>query len=334
MQLALWFSLLFSLLSTSIAMSVDGWYPSQWGQDCTQACQYRGLVCTEQGLEDHNSDVDSSEKLLKLIGALPIGNYSNFAPCKLVKNKAAPTFRLLGDVTCGYAPSDRRSDSYSCGNPGPKLFFEERMSRMCYCHKNPDTPVGRSCVIRRYIRPFHLENEGRFIDVESGQGQGRDCVSSSEASLLDDDFKCRLLPPYMCRHSPECALSRSKDDKILNEPDICVSKWTAELWNCEPEYEGKCPDGCVAQSRQDARRDLIIDSPATCIPKSIPKVSGCIKGVQELKNMEFYGATSETEASAVCSGFTSGTEPSAVCSSSLIMIFVSMLSAVFSLRKW
>jgi hypothetical protein len=48
----------------------DGWYDGGLGQSCDTGCASHGLVCTEEELFQHNSDVDSSSEVLALITAM------------------------------------------------------------------------------------------------------------------------------------------------------------------------------------------------------------------------------------------------------------------------
>ena len=74
------------------------------GENCDQTCQNNGLKCTEDGLRDHNGDVDSSEKVIALINQLGV-TFNPTTPCPdNVWNNApdVPIFSLAKDY-CFYA---------------------------------------------------------------------------------------------------------------------------------------------------------------------------------------------------------------------------------------
>jgi len=107
----------------------EGWYDGGEGGSCEESCLAVGLVCTEEQLFAHNSDVDSTEKILALVDEL--GGETPVQECDQVWGTAddVPNWSLT--VCHGSSPS-RALSTFSCsarprGGSHPKR-------RLCWCH--------------------------------------------------------------------------------------------------------------------------------------------------------------------------------------------------------
>ncbi|CAK0901714.1 unnamed protein product, partial [Prorocentrum cordatum] len=118
-------------------VSEDGWYDGGAGQSCDEGCASVGLICTEEALEAHSGDVDSSDKVLDMIGHVR-GTVST-AECAEAAWQAVPFFDPEADPKhqCYYAPADRGSTTYSCSR---RPTSNGKRRRLCYCHAAGEVP--------------------------------------------------------------------------------------------------------------------------------------------------------------------------------------------------
>lgn len=127
--------LLATLLSTCLAASgaerltTTGWYASAVESSCKVACEAIGLVCTEDGLHSHNSDVDTAAEVLALIAQL--GGSTDDARCqgRWGSHAAVPNWK---SGFCAQSSGSRAQSSFDCAAAAG-----ESKRRLCYCHEAP-----------------------------------------------------------------------------------------------------------------------------------------------------------------------------------------------------
>merc|ERR1712029_1093375 len=107
----------------------DGWFIAEPAENCNDACQKRGLVCTVEEMNSHNDDVDSSEELLTLIGSL--GEEINTTSCSGAygNTEDVPNFSKTHNF-CLHSSSNK--DVFSCSVNAPPA--SQAKQRLCYCH--------------------------------------------------------------------------------------------------------------------------------------------------------------------------------------------------------
>ena len=108
---------------------IPGWFIGEIYKDCNVTCAAHSLVCTENEMWNHNSDVDSPKKLAKLINRLQgmnsfsscYGHYGNFTD--------VPNFST-SERFCLNSSPDKPRVNVACGQkPNYQL-----KKRLCYCH--------------------------------------------------------------------------------------------------------------------------------------------------------------------------------------------------------
>jgi len=107
----------------------DGWYDAGPQKTCDEGCQAVGLVCTEEQLRAHNSDVDSPGKVRTLIRQ--VGGKTLARKCDQTwgSEDDVPNWWLGG---CHGSVASRPSSSFSCAaRPRGTLLPKHRL---CYCH--------------------------------------------------------------------------------------------------------------------------------------------------------------------------------------------------------
>ena len=110
-----------------------GWYIGAIHANCDTTCQSHNLKCTEAELLKHNSDVDSSEKLMSLIRRL-YGDVS-FSSCQGNYGTAAdvPVFTTSHSYHfCLHSSSGRSLSTFDCKRSTAEN--HQSKQRLCYCH--------------------------------------------------------------------------------------------------------------------------------------------------------------------------------------------------------
>jgi len=107
----------------------DGWYDGGAQRSCDEGCQAQGLVCTEEQLRAHNSDVGTSEELLAKIRQ--VGGDTLAPVCGQLWGEEDDVPNWFVGGCHGTLPS-RPPSSFSCaarprGTRLPK-------HRLCWCH--------------------------------------------------------------------------------------------------------------------------------------------------------------------------------------------------------
>jgi len=108
---------------------IPGWFIGEIYKDCNVTCAAHSLVCTENEMWNHNSDVDSPKKLAKLINRLQgmnsfsscYGHYGNFTD--------VPNFSTSERFCLNSSPGKPR-ENVNCGQT-PNY---QSKKRLCYCH--------------------------------------------------------------------------------------------------------------------------------------------------------------------------------------------------------
>jgi len=115
-----------------------GWIIADLNQNCHEACQKHNLQCTDDELRAHNEDVNTSDKVIKLIKSL--GQQITMTECKIGFGiKAVPLFSTRTNngykqQFC-YAASTYKK-TFSCSSvPAPA---KENRQRLCWCHEYKD----------------------------------------------------------------------------------------------------------------------------------------------------------------------------------------------------
>lgn len=106
----------------------DGWYDGGEDQSCDQGCAAVGLVCTEEQLSAHNSDVDTSEKVKALISAVAGVTTDDSCSGDYGTSKGVPNWT---PTACCHS-TDRSFSTFDCAKT-PTAGREKH--RLCYCHK-------------------------------------------------------------------------------------------------------------------------------------------------------------------------------------------------------
>ena len=132
----------------------QGWYSSAFGASCDAACISQGLVCTEQGLFDHNSEVDSSAEIIALVQQHG-GSTSSSCNTNYMAVADVPNWSSWQCFTSGSRPLS----SFDCAQTTPQSYNKRRL---CYC----------------------LESEGKKCMVEHGTSWVRATYQRSPASTI------------------------------------------------------------------------------------------------------------------------------------------------------
>ena len=121
------------------------WFVADVGENCNDACQKKGLKCTNYHLHARNTDVDSSEKLIQLLKRqLGIFDWTNSCYYQYSKEWATPFIGIQNDHDgfrkrdiC-YHSSSSISKHYNCYatvTQVPHLAKStwEKVQRLCTC---------------------------------------------------------------------------------------------------------------------------------------------------------------------------------------------------------
>eukprot|EP00930_Biecheleria_cincta_P076738 TRINITY_DN6395_c0_g1_i3.p1 TRINITY_DN6395_c0_g1~~TRINITY_DN6395_c0_g1_i3.p1 ORF type:complete len:258 (-),score=0.44 TRINITY_DN6395_c0_g1_i3:54-800(-) len=132
-----WLLLLLQELHFAAATAADGWVVGGAGESCTAACGTSGRVCTEQGLYEHNSEVDSQAELEDVIGNTCSSQYAT----NQLTHRTSPNLGDKGDYECCQASGpDRSLSTFSCAAvPSPR-----DKKRVCYCQGAANTSTSRT----------------------------------------------------------------------------------------------------------------------------------------------------------------------------------------------
>lgn len=106
------------------------WIIGEVNENCDISCQKHNLSCSETEMWRHNSDVDTSEKLAKLIDK--IDKEANFSSCDNWATTASdvPNFSTLRNF-CMHSKPGRPKDTFNCESiPRPE---REQKKRVCFC---------------------------------------------------------------------------------------------------------------------------------------------------------------------------------------------------------
>ena len=121
--------------------SKTGWYLGHINTDCNTACLEKGLQCTDQGLEDHNGDVDTPTELDALIDNLGIRGTLNVTNCS-DESGANPSTPLLTykENLCfsSYNKTARADSKFSCAVRSGAGSESQNLQRLCWCHTNQE----------------------------------------------------------------------------------------------------------------------------------------------------------------------------------------------------
>ena len=126
-----------------------GWFIGEKNANCDITCNAHNLVCTEDEMWKHNSDVDAPEKLANLINRLQ-GNTS-FSTCSEKYGQGytdVPVFSTSAGLCLN--PSPRRpKNMVDCGRvPTPK---NQNKQRLCYCHAGKSRYIKKVMIVRSKI---------------------------------------------------------------------------------------------------------------------------------------------------------------------------------------
>ena len=117
-----------------------GWFIGEANSDCDVTCAAHGLICTEDGMWNHNSDVNSPEKLTKLINSLQGETSFNLCSGKYGDSPDVPLFST-SEGFCYSSSPGKSKEKIECGlSPTPQY---QNKKRLCYCH------AGKSKRIRK-----------------------------------------------------------------------------------------------------------------------------------------------------------------------------------------
>mmetsp|Transcript_1341 Transcript_1341/g.3595 ORF Transcript_1341/g.3595 Transcript_1341/m.3595 type:complete len:1223 (+) Transcript_1341:127-3795(+) len=104
-----------------------GWYNGGADESCIQACASRQLTCSEDAFNAHHQEVDTSDKVRKLIGK--VGGETADTWCEATYGAYTPAY---DGAECFRQPSAPQPTNYSCGAvPFPANTGKHRL---CYCH--------------------------------------------------------------------------------------------------------------------------------------------------------------------------------------------------------
>jgi len=107
------------------------WYIGHKHQDCTTTCHINGLICTEDEMWKHNSDVDGPEKLANILKQ-KLGSTS-FPLCsgKFGNETDIPSISTTWSVNeCLHSSPGRQKERFDCGR-----IPNTPDQRLCYCHE-------------------------------------------------------------------------------------------------------------------------------------------------------------------------------------------------------
>jgi len=106
-----------------------GWFVSDPNDNCDEVCQKNGHVCTVEGLETHNDEVDSSTEMMELLNNLGV-YFDQTVTCGSFYGYAldTPSFDATTKHVCWFSGS---KTAFSCSAaPSPAGGDKQRL---CYC---------------------------------------------------------------------------------------------------------------------------------------------------------------------------------------------------------
>ena len=121
-------------------MFLGNWFLAAPHESCEEACYNNGLVCSDDQLRLHDSDVDTSTKLIHVLGDIDV--WVGTKPC-LDSNEAGPDFQdedfpLINtglDWKCYFSRPDRPFNKYNCMRQPTRTSTNNNKRRLCYCVK-------------------------------------------------------------------------------------------------------------------------------------------------------------------------------------------------------
>jgi hypothetical protein len=198
-----------------------GWIDGGEERNCSIGCSERGLACYEADLMEHNSDVDSSEKVWAMIETMNwTFSDNNLTECSdhFLTGAAVPNF---AHQICYYSGADRAADTYNCGKAP-----QDAKHRLCWC--SPKVPTA-----------CESSTEGWY---DSGEKEG--CVQVCE--------NCGL----QCTEEQLMAHNADVDTDVEVRAIVTALGGTTAATNCNPMYGTALPvpnwnaDACY-QSQTD-----------------------------------------------------------------------------------
>ena len=125
-----------------------GWFIGEINTDCDVTCEAYSLVCTEDEMWNHNSDVDTPERLANLINKLQ-GNTSFYSCIGSFGNTPdVPVFSTSEGFCLNSSPS-RPKHKVDCGRlPTPEGQLKRRL---CYCHAGKSKYTKKVIIVQDKI---------------------------------------------------------------------------------------------------------------------------------------------------------------------------------------
>mmetsp|Transcript_8885 Transcript_8885/g.11674 ORF Transcript_8885/g.11674 Transcript_8885/m.11674 type:complete len:2131 (-) Transcript_8885:300-6692(-) len=107
------------------ALHNESWYASGYGESCTTGCQAVGLICDENELYAHNSEVDSTSELLSMIESLGYSTSATY--CWSYSDSYYNYVPGWTSYSCSVASSSLSLSTYDCES----IYYSGY--RLCYC---------------------------------------------------------------------------------------------------------------------------------------------------------------------------------------------------------
>ena len=125
----------------------SGWFIGEKNANCDVTCEAHNLVCTEDEMWKHNSDVDAPEKLANLINRLQ--GWTSFSTCSEKYGQGhtdVPVFQKSAGLCWNPLPR-RPKNMVDCGRvPTPK---NQNKQRLCYCHAGKSRHIKKVMIVPR-----------------------------------------------------------------------------------------------------------------------------------------------------------------------------------------
>jgi len=157
------------------------WFASAVGESCTNACISNNLVCTEEGLFNHNDDVDSSADVLQMLARLGSGGDETATLCvdEWISDSDGTIVPFFGSTWCGSSSSSRGIDTFDCDAVAPASV---ELKRLCYCHAPASPPEypGWTKILQYGSDPY--------TPTSSASGDLSTVASQGFAKMSDDDI--------------------------------------------------------------------------------------------------------------------------------------------------
>jgi hypothetical protein len=117
-----------------------GWFPSELGQSCTDACAANGLICDVLEARAHMDQIDEVSEYDSITAGLQFGNETGTSCINGHQGQrwsSYPVYRPDGqfDGACGMAGTNADgSYGYGCPSDAPSYY------RICYCISDRPSP--------------------------------------------------------------------------------------------------------------------------------------------------------------------------------------------------